>query len=121
MKHDAPPPIDLRLEWHVLAHIHAGYLKADAVDRGWFTAERKLTFARLKHGTLAEWELATFDLLPALSDRDITEQVGRLRELARRRHIILAVSGVDAGLRADAMTADEACELLAQAQEAAHA
>ena len=108
-------PVDVRLEWHVLASIHSGYLSIDAVDRSLFTDERKLTLARLRHGTVCEWELAAFDLLPAVADSEIAEHVEKLRELRESRKLAMGVMYADEGLRQNAMTGDEACEILAKA------
>lgn len=102
-----PPPFDLALEWHVLAHMHAGYLPQDAIDYPDVTKDRAFTLARLRAGTLAEWELDAFALLPALSDRDIAEQVERLRELRRRRELLAAVVRAEAELRIGEVPADD--------------
>jgi hypothetical protein len=83
----------------------------------WFTGDRKLTHARLRAGTEAEWERATLDLIPAVPDSDVTAQIARLRELAERRRLLSVTDVVDGGLRGDTMTADEACEILARALE----
>ena len=111
----AEVPIDLQLEWHVLAALRAGHVPFESAPLGLFTAERKLTHARLRAGTVAEWEVATFDLLPDVSGADIAQQIERLAELEKRRRLLAAMACAEGGMCGDAMTADEACEILARA------
>ena len=114
---ELPPPIDLPAEWSALAAAYAGHLDAAGLDLSLFTAERKITLARVRAGTVAEWEADVFDRCPALSAEDYARQVDWLRELSRRRSLLLAADKL-VGLHVDAMTADEACEILARAAEA---
>jgi len=110
----ALPVIDLHLEWRVLSYLHASYLSPTDVEIGDFTAERKLTWARIGTGTLTRWELAAFDLLPAVADIAIYDDVRRLRELASRRDVLRVTDMVDGGLRSNSMNTSEACKLLGQ-------
>jgi hypothetical protein len=96
---DYPPPMDLELEWSLLAQVHAGHLPLDAIDHRDLTEDRALTLARLRAGTVHDWELRVFDLLPSLSVRAIEAGLAMLRDLAHRRRMLTALGRIEAGLR----------------------
>jgi hypothetical protein len=109
--------MDLQLEWHVLAHIAGGYVRSTSVRQDYFTGERQLTLARLRHGTTADWERSVFDLLPAVAEREIWDHLARLRILADRRRLLRTVVRVEAGLRAGDLELAEAQRQLKEAAE----
>jgi hypothetical protein len=113
--------IDSQLEWTVLANVYAGYLPIERVSREMFSDERRLTFARMTHGTLCEWEIHAFDLVPVVAASQYQEMLDRLIELNRRRRLVNDMAVVDEGVRHDTLSCDEACNLLAQALEKTNA